>query len=176
MIVRNTSLPGVCLIDFEPAVDERGLFARVWCRREFVAAGLCGDWVQSGISRNARKGTLRGMHYQVPPYAEIKLVRCIRGAIYDVVLDLRKDSITYKGWVAVELTDENHQSLYIPQGCAHGFLTLQDDTEVLYTMSEFYHPESARGVRWDDPVFGVAWPESHSILSKRDRTFPDFIP
>jgi len=139
--------------------DERGYFARAWCRNEFEEHGLESALVQCNISFNTQKGTLRGMHYQAAPFAETKLVRCTQGAICDVVLDLRPQSPTFKGWVAVILTAESRNMVYVPKGCAHGFLTLQDGTEVFYQMSEVYNVESARGVRWDDPSFVIAWPE-----------------
>ena len=158
MIFESTKLPGVYAIELERKTDERGFFARSWCRNEFGSYDLNPRLVQCNISFNACKGTLRGMHYQAEPYAEDKLVRCTRGAIYDVVVDLRQNSPSFKQWVAVTLSVANHRMLYIPKGCGHGFLTLEDDTEVFYQMSEFYNPESARGVRWNDPAFQIAWP------------------
>jgi dTDP-4-dehydrorhamnose 3,5-epimerase len=154
--------------------DERGYFARAWCRNEFEEHGLESALVQCNISFNTRKGTLRGMHYQAAPFAETKLVRCTQGAICDVVLDLRSQSPTFKRWVAVTLTAENRSMVYVPKGCAHGFLTLQHETEVFYQMSEVYNAESARGVRWNDPTFGIAWPEKVEVISDRDRNYPDF--
>ncbi len=154
--------------------DERGFFARAWCRSEFEKYGLESTLVQCNISFNARKGTLRGMHYQAAPFAESKLVRCTQGAIYDVVLDLRPQSPSFKEWVAVTLAAEQRNMVYVPKGCAHGFLTLQDETEVFYQMSEVYNAESARGVRWNDPSFGIAWPEKVEVISDRDRNYPDF--
>lgn len=174
MIFRETRLKGAFIIDMEPSADARGFFARAWCQREFAAHGLKSRFVQCNISYNIKKGTLRGMHYQIAPYAEAKVVRCTRGAIYDVIIDLRPDSLTYKQWVAVELTAENYRMLYVPEGFAHGFQTLKDDTEVFYQMSEFYHPECARGVRWDDEAFGIEWPQSVLILSDKDRHYLDF--
>jgi dTDP-4-dehydrorhamnose 3,5-epimerase len=171
----ETALQGAYIVDIEPIVDERGFFARSWCREEFGAQGLHRTFVQSNISFNKTKGTLRGMHYQVKPNEEAKLVRCTRGAIYDVIIDLRSQSRTFKRWVAVELTAANHRMLYVPEGLVHGFQTLDDDTEVYYLMSEFYHPECGRGVRWDDPAFGIAWPQSDSrIISDKDKAYPDF--
>ena len=169
-----TKIAEVFEIHPEPSRDERGFFARAWCRSEFEAHGLESTLVQCNISFNLRKGTLRGMHYQAAPFAETKLVRCTQGAIYDVVLDLRPQSPTFKRWIAATLTAENRNMLYVPQGCAHGFLTLKNETEVFYQMSEVYNVESARGVRWDDPAFGVAWPEKVEVISERDRTYPDF--
>lgn len=154
--------------------DERGFFARTWCAEEFKEAGLDARLVQCSISFNARKGTLRGMHYQAVPIAETKLVRCTMGAIYDVVLDLRTESPTFRKWIGMTLSAENREMVYIPEGCAHGFLTLEDHSEVFYQMSEFYYPEAARGVRWDDPAFGIEWPGDVTVISERDRTLSDF--
>lgn len=174
MIFEETKIGGVIEVRLNRIGDERGFFARSWCRKEFEEAGLESDLVQCSISFNSRKGTLRGMHYQTAPFAETKLVRCTKGAIYDVILDLRADSRTFKQWVAVTLSDENRNMIYIPKGCAHGFLTLSDDSEIFYQMSEYYHPEAARGVRWNDPEFGIEWPEQVAVMSDRDRTLPDF--
>jgi len=169
-------LPDTVIVDIEERVDGRGLFARTFCEEEFASAGLPTRFVQSSVSFNAHRGTLRGLHYQVPPKAEGKLVRCTRGAVYDVVLDLRSSSPAYLRSISVELTAENRRALYIPPGCAHGFQTLLDDSEVLYLMTEFYAPETARGVRWNDPLFGIAWPIGNPTMSERDATYPDFQP
>lgn len=174
MIFRETKLPGVCEIDLDMLRDERGFFARSWCQKEFKEKGLTDRTAQCNISFNGQKGTLRGLHYQAAPFPEAKVVRCTAGSIYDVVVDLRADSQTYKQWIGVRLTAENRRMLYVPEGCAHGFLTLQDDTEVFYLMSEFYRPDLARGVRWDDPAFQISWPEKVEVISERDRTYPDF--
>jgi dTDP-4-dehydrorhamnose 3,5-epimerase len=174
MIFRETKVSGVFEICLEPIHDDRGFFARSWCRNEFQAHGLNPKLVQCNISFNRPRGTLRGMHYQTPPYAEAKLVRCTQGSIYDVVVDLRPQSPTFKNWVAVILTAQNRSALYIPEGCAHGFLTTKDETEVFYQMSEFYNAESARGVRWNDPAFQIHWPEKVEVISERDRSYPDF--
>lgn len=174
MIFIETKLKGAFVIEPERKEDERGFFARTWCQREFEQHGLNSRLVQCSLSYNAKKGTLRGMHYQVAPYAEAKLVRCSMGAVYDVILDLRPESGTFKKWMAVELTAESRKALYIPEGLAHGFQTLMDDTEVLYQISEFYHPECARGVRWDDPVFKISWPPGPRIISPKDQHYPDF--
>jgi dTDP-4-dehydrorhamnose 3,5-epimerase len=174
MTFHETRLPGVFEIEVERHSDERGFFARTWCQKEFEAKGLNPRLVQSSLSFNARKGTLRGMHYQSAPFAETKLVRCTRGAIYDVVLDLRPQSPAFKNWIAVTLTAEKRNMVYVPEGCAHGFLTLQDASEVFYQMSEFYSAESAWGVRWNDPAFRITWPEKVEVISERDRTYPDF--
>jgi dTDP-4-dehydrorhamnose 3,5-epimerase len=169
-----TRISQVLEIQPELRLDERGFFARTWCQKEFASQGLASNLVQASISYNARKGTLRGMHYQVAPFEETKLVRCTRGAIYDVVLDLRAESHTYKQWISALLTAENRNMMYVPKGCAHGFLTLQDDTEVFYQMSEAFDATSARGVRWNDPAFGITWPEKVQVISERDRTYADF--
>lgn len=168
----ETKLKGAYIIEPEPIEDERGFFARTFCAREFEAHGLNPRLVQCNISYNKRKGTLRGMHYQAAPHAEAKLVRCTRGAIYDVIIDLRPESPTYQEWVAVELTAGSHRMLYVPERFAHGFQTLEDDSEIFYQMSEFYEPEYAQGVRWDDPVFMVEWPIPPGIISGRDSEFP----
>jgi dTDP-4-dehydrorhamnose 3,5-epimerase len=169
----GTKLPGVVEIQLEPNSDERGFFARTWCQNEFTEHGLNGKIVQCNVSFNAHKGTLRGIHYQAAPYPEAKLVRCTMGAIYDVVVDLRPQSPTFKDWTGVFLTAANRHMLYVPEGCGHGFLTLEDETEVFYQMSEFYHPELARGVRWNDPAFKIIWPAAVEVISERDRTYPD---
>jgi dTDP-4-dehydrorhamnose 3,5-epimerase len=171
MIFTETKLKGAYLIDIEKNEDERGFFARSWCRDEFEKHGLNPHLVQCNISFNKKRGTLRGMHYQVAPFAEAKLVRCTIGAIYDVVIDLRSDSPTFKQWFSVELTAQNRRALYVPEGFAHGFQTLVDDTEVFYQMSEFYHPEYARGIHWDDPTIGVEWPILNPIISQKDSKF-----
>jgi dTDP-4-dehydrorhamnose 3,5-epimerase len=174
MIFHETKVKGAFEIDIEPKADERGFFARCWCQKEFESHGLNSKLAQCNISFNARKGTLRGMHYQAPPYAEAKVMRCTQGIIYDVVLDLRSESPTFKLWTAAVLTPEKRNMLYAPEGCAHGFLTLEDNTEVLYLISEFYNPESARGLRWNDPTFRISWPEKVEVISERDRSYPDF--
>lgn len=168
------SIPGAYVVVLEPLEDERGFFARSWCRSEFEARGLNPRVEQCNISRNRERGTLRGMHYQVAPHAEAKLVRCTRGAVYDVVLDLRPDSPRYLRWEAVELSAENYKALYVPEGCAHGFQTMVDDSELFYQMAAAYAPGSSRGVRWDDPAFGIVWPLPNPILSPKDRSHPLF--
>ena len=174
MIFHETRLPGVFEIHLEQKRDERGFFARSWCQQEFEAHGLNPNVVQCNVSFNRDKGTLRGMHYQAPPYAETKVVRCTRGSIYDVVIDIRPESSTYTQWVAVLLTADKRNMVYVPEGCAHGFLTLADESEVFYQMSEFYNAGSARGVRWNDPAFQIIWPDAVEGISDRDRTYPDF--
>jgi len=170
----ETPLAGAYIIEPEPIEDHRGFFARAWCARDFAERGLETRVAQCSISYNARRGTLRGMHFQVAPHEETKVVRCTRGAIHDVILDLRRDSPTFLQHVAVELTAENRRSVYIPRGLAHGFQSLVDDTEIYYQISEFYAADAARGVRWDDPAFGISWPIAPPIIVERDRTYPDF--
>lgn len=169
-----TLLPGVYIIEPEPLEDDRGFFARVWCQQEFEAHQLDTRLAQCSVSLNKRKGTLRGLHYQDEPYPEAKVVRCTTGTIYDVAVDVRRSSPTFKQWVAVELTAMNHRMLYIPAGVAHGLLALEDNTEVFYQISEFYHPECARGVRWNDPAFNIEWPLKPVVISPRDQHYPDF--
>jgi len=174
MIFTETTLRGAFLIDIERHEDERGFFARSWCRREFEAHGLNPEIAQCNVSFNVRKGTLRGMHYQIEPSEEAKLVRCTRGALCDVIVDLRPDSPSFKQHVSEVLTAENRRMLFVPEGFAHGFLTLEDATEVLYQMSEYHVPERGRGFRWNDPAFGIAWPAEVVVISERDRDYPDF--
>lgn len=176
MIFTETNLKGAYTIEPEKLADDRGFFGRTWCQREFSDQGLDPSLVQSSISLNHQQGTLRGMHLQLPPAAEVKLVRCTRGAIYDVIVDLRSDSATYLHWTGVKLTADNRIALYIPKGFAHGFQTLGDDTEVFYQISEFYDPNLARGFRWNDPMIKIDWPIPVSKISDRDRTYPDYTP
>jgi dTDP-4-dehydrorhamnose 3,5-epimerase len=168
----ETKLKGAYIIEPELIRDERGFFARSWCQKEFSERGLNSNLVQCNISFNLKKGTLRGMHYQAKPHEEAKLVRCTMGAIYDVIIDIRPESPTFKQWVAVELTAENRKMLYIPDGMAHGFQTLVDNTEVFYQMSEFFYHESATGVRWDDPAFNVEWLiKQDLVISEKDQSY-----
>lgn len=176
MIFAPTALAGAFLVELERREDERGFFARSFCEREFVAHGLDPAVVQCNVSFNRRRGTLRGMHWQEEPHGEAKLVRVTQGALWDAIIDLRPDSPTYCHWVGVELTAANRRALYIPIGLAHGFQTLTDDVEVFYQMSTSYVPGAQRGVRWDDPAFGIAWPIRPPFLSERDATYPDFSP
>jgi dTDP-4-dehydrorhamnose 3,5-epimerase len=171
-----TELPGVYVVDLEPIEDERGFFARTWCQEEFAALGLDGNLAQCNISYNRLRGTLRGMHYQAEPHGEAKLVRCSRGAIYDVAVDLRPGSPAYLKHLGVELSADNRRALFIPAGLAHGFQTLTSDSEVFYQMSCAYVPGAGRGVRWNDPAFGIAWPDDERTISDRDKTWPDFAP
>ena len=172
----ETKVDGAFLIEPEPIADERGFFARVFCREEFAANGLNPDLAQGNVSFNHAKGTLRGMHYQAAPHQEAKLVRCTRGAIWDVALDLRPGSPTYLAWDGYELSDANRSMLYVPEGCAHGFLTLTDGAEVTYQMSAPYAPAAARGARWDDPAFGIDWPGEVVVINQRDASYPDTEP
>jgi dTDP-4-dehydrorhamnose 3,5-epimerase len=174
MIFTETALAGAFVIEPERREDARGFFARTWCEREARAHGLNPRVVQCNISFNTTRGTLRGMHYQAAPHQEAKLVRCTAGAIHDVIIDLRPASPTFRRHVAVVLSAENRRALYIPEEFAHGFQTLVDDTEVFYQMSEFYAPAHARGVRWNDPAFGISWPPGERIITERDQTYPDF--
>ena len=176
MIFTETPLAGAFVIEPELREDARGFFARTWCERELSARALETRIAQCSVSFNKKKGTLRGMHYQVSPAAETKIVRCTRGAMYDVIIDLRPASPTLTRHFAVVLAPENRKMLYVPAGFAHGFQTLEDDTEVFYQISEFYSPEHARGVRWDDPVFGIPWPDDERTIVERDQSYPDFRP
>jgi len=172
MRFRETKLKDVFVVEPELIEDERGFFACSWVPMEFENHGLNPRLVQCNISYNKRSGTVRGMHFQIPPHQEAKLVRCTKGAIFDVALDLRRDSPTRYQWLAAELSAENHRILYIPEGCAHGYQTLTDGAEIFYQMSEYYHPESAAGVRWSDPLFGIEWPLPVTVIAERDATYP----
>jgi len=172
----DTPLADARVIEIEPHADARGFFARIFCRDTLSAAGLPGEFMQASVSYNIRRGTLRGMHYQAPPHEEPKLVRCTRGAIFDVIIDLRPGSATHRRWFGIELSAENRRTLYVPPGFAHGFQTLADDTEIHYQMAAPYMPALARGVRWNDPAFGIAWPIAEPVLSERDATYPDYAP
>lgn len=176
IIFKETKLKGAYVIEPEKFEDQRGFFARSFSQQEFADHGLHSHFVESGISFNDRKYTVRGMHWQVPPNAQAKLVRCTRGAIFDVMIDLRPDSPTYKQWFAQELTAQNRLMLYVPEGFAHGFQSLEDKTEMFYLLSAAYAPASERGVRWNDPAFAISWPETEDIIvNERDRTFPDVV-
>ncbi len=170
----ETPLKGAYIITPDLLEDERGFFARSFCRHEFAAHGLKADFVQCNISFNKMKGTLRGMHYQASPHEEVKLVRCTAGAIYDVIIDMRAESPTFSKWFALELTAENHQQLYVPEGFSHGYQTMEDLTEVSYQVSSFYSPASECGIRWNDPAFGIAWPLPVSLISAKDAFHPDW--
>jgi dTDP-4-dehydrorhamnose 3,5-epimerase len=175
VIFEETRLAGAYFVDLERREDARGFFARTWCADEFADHGLVNRLVQANVSWNAEQGTLRGMHFQRPPHAETKLVRCTRGAVYDVIVDLRPDSETYKQWLGVELTDANRRALFVPEGFAHGYQTLAPDSEVIYQVSAAYAPKAEGGVRWDDPAFAIEWPDpDNALLSDKDRSWPDF--
>jgi dTDP-4-dehydrorhamnose 3,5-epimerase len=172
MIFRETVIGGVVVVEPEPHEDERGFFARTWDAEEFDRRGLNGRLVQCSISFNRLRGTLRGMHYQAAPHQEAKLVRCTSGSIFDVAVDLRTESTTYRRWFGTELSAVNRLALYVPEGCAHGFLTLTDDAEVAYQISQFHAPDAARGLRWDDPAIGIEWPGDVLVVNERDRSYP----
>ena len=174
MIFTETKITGVYIIEPELLTDERGFFARSFCKEEFRKHGLETDIVQCNISYNKKKGTLRGMHYQVPPFEEAKIVSCTKGSIYDVVVDLRRDSPTYRYWHAEKLSADSYRMLYIPKECAHGFLTLEDNCIVYYQMGALYHPECAQGIRWNDPAIGIEWPVPAGIISEQDQSYVDF--
>ena len=174
MVFTKTKIKGAFLIDLERHIDERGFFARSFCVEEFAEQGIFMKVVQCNISFNEHKWTLRGMHLQVSPHEEKKIVHCTRGSVYDVILDLRRDSFSFKQWEAYELSEDNQRSLFIPEGVAHGFLTLNENCEVFYQMSDIYHPESAYGVRWNDSAFGIEWPMIPVVISKKDNDLPDF--
>jgi len=171
-----TPIAGAWLVEPEARADARGSFARLWCRDDFAAQGLRADFVQSNASFNVQKGTLRGLHYQVAPALEAKLVRCTRGAVFDLVLDLRRDSPTYRRWYGARLSADNGRMLYVPEGCAHGCQSLEDNTEILYMASAYYAPGEARGVRYDDPVFAISWPLEVASISDQDRNWPMWNP
>jgi dTDP-4-dehydrorhamnose 3,5-epimerase len=164
------------VIKVEPREDERGFFARAWCQREMAEQGLDPRVVQCNLSFNHTCGTVRGMHYQIAPHQESKLVRCLRGSIFDVIIDLRPESATYAKWFGVELSAEERNMLFVPEGFAHGYQTLRENTEVFYQVSEFYQPGSEAGLRWDDPAFAIKWPIQATLISEKDRTHPDFHP
>lgn len=174
MLFEGVSVKGAFIIEPERRMDERGFFARMYCERELAERGLAGGICQINTGFSQRAGTLRGLHYQAPPHAEVKVVRCVRGAAYDVVIDLRPDSSTFKKWFGVELTADNGRLLYAPEGTAHGYLTLTNDTELIYMTSKSYAPNETRGVRFNDPVFNIVWPAEVSVISKADLSWPLF--
>jgi len=173
MLFTQTRVSGAFVVDLDRHEDERGFFARSWCQREFQAHGLDPCVAQCNVSYNHFAGTLRGIHFQAHPHEEAKLVRCTKGAIYDVVVDLRQRSETFRQHDGVVLSEDNHRALYVPEGCGHGFLTLTDKSEVFYQMSQYYEPTAGRGLRWNDPSLGIQWPEAVRVISERDRTYPD---
>jgi len=171
----ETKLEGAYIIEIEKLTDDRGFFARSWCQKEFEAHGLTSRVVQTNVSFNRKKGTLRGLHYQLKPNEESKLIRCTRGAIYDVIIDLRPKSPTYKQWIGVKLSDENYTMFFVPENFAHGFQTLKNNTEITYQVSQFFTTGSERGIRWNDPIFGIKWPLEIAVISAKDRDWPDFV-
>jgi dTDP-4-dehydrorhamnose 3,5-epimerase len=172
VIFSETKLPGAYVIELEKLNDYRGFFSRIWCKTEFEQHGLRSALAQSNVGFSLRKGTLRGLHFQRPPHAEVKIVRCTRGAIFDVIVDLRPESSTYKSWFGVELNEENGRMIYVPEGFAQGYITLVDNTEMNYHTSEMFSPLSASGVRYDDPAFGIEWPLVPAVISEQDRKWP----
>jgi dTDP-4-dehydrorhamnose 3,5-epimerase len=174
MRFRETELPGAWLIDLEPVGDSRGFFSRVFCEREFAAHGLEARFVQHSLSSSVSRGTLRGMHFQAPPHGEVKIVQCVKGTIWDVIIDIRPQSSAFGRWIGVELSADNRRQLYVPVGFAHGFQTLSDDVEMRYLISAFYEPSAARGFRHDDPAFAIPWPLPVAVISDKDRAWPDF--
>lgn len=174
MIFTETELKGAFILDVKKLEDERGFFGRSYCQKEFDDHGMTSRVVQANVSYNKSKGTLRGMHYQMSPYEETKLVRCVRGAIYDVIIDLRKDSPTYTKWIGVELKEDSYRMLFVPEGFAHGFITLEDNTEVIYQVSQFYTPGAENGLRWNDPSFNIKWPIEPVIISEKDKQHSDY--
>jgi dTDP-4-dehydrorhamnose 3,5-epimerase len=176
VIFQETKLSGAFIVDLEPRADERGFFARTYCEREFKEHGLPTWYPQCNLSRNRRAGTLRGMHYNAAPHGEAKLIRCATGAVYDVIVDMRAGSPTMLSWIGVELGAENGRALFVPAGFAHGFITLTDDTDVFYQMGDFYRPEAARGLRWNDPRLALRWPREPTMVAERDAAYPDYDP
>ena len=174
MLFTETKLSGAYVIELDPRVDERGFFARTFCEREFGEHGLPTRFPQCNLSHNKSSRTLRGLHFQASPFRESKLVRCVAGVIFDVIVDQRRDSPTQLQWVGVELSARSGRALFIPEGLAHGFITLENDTDVFYHMGEYYQPEAARGIRWNDPRLGIRWPAAPATISERDATYPDF--
>ncbi len=173
MKFKETKLKGAYTIEIEKIGDDRGFFARAWCKREFQDHGLTASLAQANIAFNRERATLRGMHYQLFPFEEAKLIRCIKGKIFDVMIDLRPDSVTYKEWVGIELSEDDHRFIYVPENFAHGYLTLSENTEIFYQVSQFYTPESERGLRWDDPTFGIKWPLNEGLnISEKDQNWP----
>ncbi len=176
MIFRDTEIPGITVVELDKRADERGFFARSYCAREFADHGIAMGVAQCNVSLNDKRGTLRGLHYQAAPSTETKLIRCTRGAIFDVAVDLRPESPTYRRWIGIELDADAHRAMFIPSGCAHGFQTLSDAAEVFYLMGEAYDPALDRGVRWNDPALAIKWPLEPTVISKRDAGFPSLPP
>jgi dTDP-4-dehydrorhamnose 3,5-epimerase len=176
MIFHETPLAGAYVIEPKRITDDRGFFARLWCKNELKEHGLNTTIAQTNIGVSTKKGTLRGLHFQVAPHAEVKIVRCPRGAIYDMIVDLRPTSATFKKWFGVELTESNNKAIYVPEGFAQGYITLEDDTEIYYHTTECFAPGSASGVRYNDPAFGITWPLDPQVISKQDADWPDYLP
>ncbi len=176
MIFKETQFESVYIVELEKHADSRGFFARTWCRNEFEARGLNTQLLQSNIAFSKSRGTLRGLHYQEKPYAEVKLIRCLRGSVYDVIVDLRPESETYKHWLATELTGDDYKMIYVPEGFAHGYQTLEDNTEIFYQVSQMYTPEFERGIRFNDPAFMIQWPDDIRIISDKDLNWKDYLP
>lgn len=177
MIFTETHLKDAYIIDLKKIEDNRGFFARAYCQKEFADHGIELNWVQANLANSKKRGTLRGLHFQKAPYSEAKLMRCIRGAIYDVIVDLRPDSSSYMQWLGVELTAENRRALFIPEGFAHGYLALEDDSDTFYPTSQFYTPGAEAGLRWNDPAFGIEWPFTDDlIITEKDQSWPDYEP
>jgi dTDP-4-dehydrorhamnose 3,5-epimerase len=173
MLFTETRLQGAFVIELEPREDQRGFFARAWCEKEFEAHGLKSRIVQANLSHNPLRGTLRGMHYQVSPHEEAKVVRCVRGSIWDAIIDVRRGSPTFLEWISVELSARNHRMLYVPEGFAHGFQTVEDDSDVFYQVTQFYEPGAEQGIRWDDPAIGIQWPDTwRRLISEKDQSWP----
>jgi dTDP-4-dehydrorhamnose 3,5-epimerase len=176
MIFEETKLKGAYILEIKKLIDERGFFGRSWCANELSQYNLKTDIKQANVSLSEKKGTLRGMHYQLDPYQETKLIRCTRGAIYDIIVDLRKNSTTYLQWIGVELTADNYKMLYVPEDFAHGFITLQDNSEVNYLVTQFYTPGAEAGIRWNDPAIEIQWPFQPVVISQKDANHPDYLP
>ncbi len=173
----ETLVTGAYVVEPEPRGDERGFFARLWCQAEFAERGLDATFVQCNSSFSPGRGTLRGLHYQMSPFQDVKLIRCIKGAVFDVLVDLRRDSATYLRWFGIELSEQNRKMVYVPAECAHGYLTLEENSEVIYPVSQFYRPEAERGIRWNDPLFGIEWPlQGARTISAKDQAWPDYTP
>ncbi|MFT2007814.1 dTDP-4-dehydrorhamnose 3,5-epimerase [Pontibacter sp. 13R65] len=174
MIFTETKLKGAYIVDIKRIEDDRGFFGRAWCKQEFEEVGLSTNVVQTNLSSNKKKGTLRGLHFQVTPHAESKLVRCTRGALYDVIIDLREQSPTYRQWIGVELTADSFRMLYVPENFGHGFITLEDNTDIMYQVTEYYAPAAERGIRYNDPAFNIEWPMEPLVISDKDLAHADF--
>lgn len=174
MIFHDTPVAGARVLEVKRIEDHRGFFGRIWCQNELRQQGLKSEIAQANVGFSLKRGTLRGLHFQAAPHTEVKVVRCTRGSMFDVIVDLRPESPSYKRWFGIELSADNHKMLYVPEGCAQGYITLEDNTEMYYNTTEFYHPETASGVRFDDPEFGIEWPMAPAVISDQDRSWPDY--